>query len=289
MRAKGLLARVPCNVTLATTVLELDYFFKNCFTSPMTSTKRMSTYWFSKNPAFVGGTPRPCCVAGRTSLLRVPSASSGPHVLHKHTLGRGLAGTRKIAAGHGKLSLIKNIFHLRRAELFAAHKPDYLHPAPPPHTHHRDHERRAHRQRWQCHGWRLRVRAATPACQECWRQRPDLACQVDGVVVALATAAGTGPTTATAATCPTPAGPANMVIVRAPSGDHFSWSQCERALPHPAAYPTNSQHRRLAGNALVPSRNVVCTRRVAGSETCAACAGNPRAPIAVGPGLSACR
>ena len=180
MRAKGLLARVPCNVTLATTVLELDYFFKNCFTSPMTSTKRMSTYWFSKNPAFVGGTPRPCCVAGRTSLLRVPSASSGPHVLHKHTLGRGLAGTRKIAAGHGKLSLIKNIFHLRRAELFAAHKPDYLHPAPPPHTHHRDHERRAHRQRWQCHGWRLRVRAATPACQECWRQRPDLACQVDG-------------------------------------------------------------------------------------------------------------
>ena len=49
-------------------------------------------------------------------------------------------------------------------------------------------------------------------------------------VVAFSTAAATGPAAATAATCPTPAGPANMVVVLAPV-PYYSWNQCERALP----------------------------------------------------------
>ena len=66
-------------------------------------------------------------------------------------------------------------------------------------------------------------------------------------VVAFSAAAASGPNAAMAATCPTPAGPANMVVVLAPV-PYYSWNQCERALPRSAASPDSvTPARPLAG------------------------------------------
>ena len=88
-------------------------------------------------------------------------------------------------------------------------------------------------------------------------------------VVAFSTAAATGPAAAMGATCPTPAGPANMVVVLAPV-PYYSWNQCERALPSPDMllarwHRKQTPFLRVAGKrASTPSIKAHCT-------ACAAC------------------